>query len=138
MLIDHASPHTTSHTCYKGVGKKKGTAVFNGEIAVSKQAQKTEAHQQHHGWLLERDAHIYARPQLAIQTDDVICTHGATTRKVDQAVLHYLHTRGLSLAEAQRLLLHAFFQEIFEKIPDENLSAALYKEFVADSSHTSG
>ena len=61
------------------------------------------------------------RPQLEIYADDVKCSHGATTGQLDPNALFYLQQRGIPLAEAQRLLLQAFFEDVITTIPDETL-----------------
>jgi len=46
----------------------------------------------------------------------VKCKHGATIGQLDEAVLFYLRSRGIGLAEARRLLIHAFASEIIDSV----------------------
>jgi len=106
--IDHALPHSVSHELYKGILAGSARAVFNGRIIVRKGSQKTDAKQSNRNLLLSGDAVIHTRPQLEIHADDVKCTHGATIGHLDEDALFYLRSRGIGLAEARGVLIHAF------------------------------
>ena len=57
--------------------------------------------------------------------NDVRCTHGATIGRVNREELFYLMTRGLSRAEAERLIVRGFFQDILDRIELEPVREAL-------------
>ncbi len=115
-LIDHQMPHCESNELYKGIAKDKSTGVFNGKIYVQRDAQKTNAYQSSKNILLSDDATINTKPQLEIYADDVKCSHGTSTGKVDEEALFYLKARGIGDLSARKLLLQAFAQELFNKI----------------------
>ncbi len=56
------------------------------------------------------------------------CTHGATVGRVDREQL-YLQSRGLSRAQAERLIVRGFFQDVLDRIElepvRETVAAAL-------------
>ncbi len=114
--IDHAAPLGTSHEYYRGVLDGAARAVFNGKVVVRPGAQKTNAHQVNHNLLLSREAEIDTKPQLEIHADDVQCTHGATIGQLDDTQLFYLRARGIEEAVARNLLVHAFAQDVIERI----------------------
>ena len=111
----------TSTQLFKNVLSDSSRATFYGELKVLPDAQKTEAFQTNRNILLSPQAKMRTRPQLEIYADDVKCSHGATTGQLDQNALFYLQQRGIPLAEAQRLLLQAFFEEVLVTLPDESL-----------------
>ena len=53
------------------------------------------------------------------------CTHGATLGQVDREQLFYLMARGLSRAEAERLIVRGFFQDVLDRIELEPVREAL-------------
>jgi len=114
--IDHVVPHCTSRELYKGVLDGRSRAVFDGRIMVRAGAQKTSAIQQNKNLLLSQDALVHTKPQLEIFANDVKCKHGATIGQLDEGVLFYLRSRGIGLAEARRLLIHAFAGEIVDSV----------------------
>jgi Fe-S cluster assembly protein SufD len=124
-LADHRKPNSYSNELYKGLYDENSTGVFNGKIYVRQNAQKTNAYQQNRNVLLSEKASVYTKPQLEIWADDVKCSHGATTGKLDETALFYMRARGISEAEARKLLLKAFANEVIEKIEVEEL-----KEYV--------
>ena len=120
-LIDHQVPNCQSNELYKGIAKGKSTGVFNGKIFVRKDAQKTNAYQSSKNILLSDDATINTKPQLEIYADDVKCSHGTSTGKIDEDALYYLKARGIGDDNARKLLLQAFAQELIDKIEIESL-----------------
>lgn len=120
-LVDHGVSHCTSNEYYKGVLKDKSTGVFNGKIHVAQDAQKTNSYQLNKSVLLSDDATMNSKPQLEIFADDVKCTHGATIGELDKDALFYLQARGIDRESAQAILIHAFVNDIMEKIKNEKL-----------------
>jgi len=128
-LVDHQKPNCESNELYKGIAKDKSTGVFNGKIYVRKDAQKTNAYQSSKNILLSEDATINTKPQLEIYADDVKCSHGTSTGKVDEAALFYLKSRGIGDLNARKLLLQAFAQEVIDKIEIEELQERVVNLF---------
>ena len=129
--IDHAKAHCPSHEIYKGILGGKARAVFNGKIIVRPDAQKTNAKQTNRALLLSDSASINTKPQLEIFADDVKCTHGAAIGQIDEDAIFYLRARGLTLAEARDMLIHAFAGEILDRVQIEPLKRALEAELYA-------
>jgi Fe-S cluster assembly protein SufD len=128
-LVDHQKPNCESNELYKGIAKDKSTGIFNGKIFVRKDAQKTNAYQSSKNILLSEDATINTKPQLEIYADDVKCSHGTSTGKVDDAALFYLKARGIGDESARKLLLQAFAQEVIDKIEIEQLQEKVISLF---------
>jgi len=124
-LMDHTVPNCVSNELYKGIINDKSVGVFNGKIFVRKDAQKTNAYQNSKNILMSDDGTINTKPQLEIYADDVKCSHGTSTGKIDEEAMFYLNARGIGEENAKRMLLNAFAGEVIEKIELESL-----KEFV--------
>jgi Fe-S cluster assembly protein SufD len=90
--------------------------VFNGKIFVRPDAQKTTAYQSCKSILLSKNAQVNAKPQLEIWADDVKCSHGATSGKIDEEALFYLRTRGLTYDDARAMITYAHAAEVVEHI----------------------
>jgi Fe-S cluster assembly protein SufD len=115
-LLDHAFPNCPSHELYKHVLDGKATGVFRGKILVRQPAQKTDSKQTSKSLLLSDDAYMNSQPALEIYADDVKCTHGSTTGPVDEDMVFYLRTRGVSLEAARHLLTYAFAADITRRM----------------------
>ena len=70
------------------------------------------------GLLLSEDAAFFAKPELEIYADDVLCAHGATAGALDEDLLFYLRARGLDAPSAKALLVAAFIGEAVETVDD--------------------
>jgi Fe-S cluster assembly protein SufD len=127
-LVDHRKPNCNSNELYKGIIDEKSAATFNGKIYVRKDAQKTNAFQSNKNILLSDDGTINTKPQLEIYADDVKCSHGTSTGKLDEDQVFYLRARGLSEASAKKLLMHAFASEVVNMVELEELKNYLEAE----------
>lgn len=130
MLVDHAKPHCESHELYKGVLRDDSRGVFSGRIVVRPDAQKTNARQTNNNLLFDR-ALANSNPQLEIFADDVKCTHGSTTGRLDDTALFYLRSRGIAQQEALDMLTYAFACDVIGRIRVEPLRAAMERELLA-------
>jgi Fe-S cluster assembly protein SufD len=73
-------------------------------------------------------ATMNTKPQLEIWADDVKCSHGATTGKIDNEQLFYLQSRGIDKETAKAMLIYAFANDILENIQIEPLRLYLEKQ----------
>ena len=122
---EHMAPSTTSDFAFKGALRDEARAVWRGMIRVEEGAQKTNAYQENRNLLLSKTAHADSIPGLEIMANDVRCTHGATLGRVDRELLFYLMTRGLTAAEAERLIVRGFFQDVLDRVELEPVRDAL-------------
>ena len=122
---EHIAPDTESDFAFKGALRDTATAVWRGMIRVERDAQKTNAYQECRNLMLSPTAHAVPIPGLEILANDVRCTHGATVGRVDREQLFYLMSRGLPRAEAERLIVRGFFQDVLDRIELEPVREAV-------------
>ena len=116
VIIDHASPHTSSRELYKGILDGKSRSVFHGSIIVRKDAQKVNASQADKNLLLSEQAEADTKPAFWIYADDVKCGHGAANGQLDENALFHLQARGIDRAAARAMLIRAYAKEIIQLI----------------------
>jgi Fe-S cluster assembly protein SufD len=119
IFVDHAVPGCASRQLYKGALSGRSRGIFNGHIMVRPRADGTDAHQTNKNLLLSDRAEADTRPRLEIYTDDVKCTHGAAVGQLDDKAVLYLRSRGIDERSARRLLVHAFIQEMLDRVTIE-------------------
>jgi Fe-S cluster assembly protein SufD len=124
-LQHHAAPDCRSDFLYKAALQDQSRTVWRGMIHVDPTAVKTNGYQRNDNLLLSASARADSIPGLEIQCDDVRCTHGSTTGKVDEELIFYAMARGLTRKEATRLIVSGFFQQIFDRITIESVRDAL-------------
>ena len=122
---EHAAPDTVSDLAFRGVLSESATAVWRGMIRVDPEAQRTDAFQESRNLLLSDRAHADAIPGLEIEADDVRCTHAAAVAQVDAEQLYYLRSRGLAEADAKKLVIDGFLQELVERMNEGSIRDAL-------------
>ncbi|MFN7986474.1 MAG: Fe-S cluster assembly protein SufD [Thermoanaerobaculia bacterium] len=120
-LLDHARPHGGSQQYYKGILDGEARGAFDGRVIVRPSAAFTDAHQKNRNLLLSDTARVDAKPQLEIYNNDVKCTHGSATGRLDGDALFYLRSRGFSPEQARSVLTLAFASEIVDRVPLEPL-----------------
>jgi len=123
--VHHAHPHCTTEEVFKGVLDDRAHGVFQGLIRVAPHAVKTDAHQKNQNLLLSDRAVADAKPELEILADDVRCSHGATVGDLDADELFYMAARGIAPAEARRLLVAGFIDDLVARMEDEGLARLL-------------
>ena len=128
----HLSKNGKSTLTFKNALLEKSKSVFSGLIKVENDAQNTNAYQTNRNLLLSDHAEADSMPGLEILANEVKCSHGATTSKIDDQELFYLLSRGISRSVAERLIVLGFFEEVIEKIDQENL-LELVRKCIAQS-----
>jgi Fe-S cluster assembly protein SufD len=130
-LQHHESPHCRSDFLYKAALQDRSRTVWRGMIKVDPGAVKTDGYQRNDNLLLSDRARADSIPGLEIEADDVRCTHGSTSGKVDEELIFYAMCRGFTRREAIRMIVSGFFQQIFDRIPIESVRDALGRAIAA-------
>lgn len=125
MVLDHLGFGATSTEVVRNIVLDRAQGVFQGQIRVAREAQKTDAKMACNTLLLTDDGEFSTKPELEIFADDVACGHGATVAEIDGNHLFYLMARGVPEKDARGLLVKAFLAEVIEELPDEALVMAL-------------
>jgi Fe-S cluster assembly protein SufD len=121
----HQAPDTKSDLLYKNALLDRARTIFSGLIIVDPDAQRTDAYQSNRNLMLSDDAEANSLPGLEIQANDVRCTHGATTSRIDPEQEFYLQSRGIAKQQADELLTFGFFEEVLNRLASDELHAAL-------------
>ena len=115
----HKAQGTHSDLLYKEVLRDEARVIWRGMIKVDPAAQQTDGYQRSDALMLSDQARCDSIPGLEIEADDVRCTHGATTGRVDQDQIFYCMSRGISRKEAMHMIVEGFFQQVYDRIPVE-------------------
>lgn len=121
----HRAPYCNSDLLYKSALQEDSRTVWRGMIKVDKPAQRTNAYQRNDNLMLSADSRADSIPGLEIEADDVRCTHGSTSGRVDETQIFYAMTRGYTREEAVRMIVAGFFQQVFDRITIDSVRDAL-------------
>lgn len=116
-MVRFDGPDGVLDQLHKTVADDAARSIFSGAVQVPRPAQRTNAAQLSRSLLLSDRARIDTKPELEIVADDVKCAHGATVSQLQSEELFYLRSRGIAEAQASRLLLQGYCQEVLRELP---------------------
>lgn len=122
---DHPAGQTQSETLFKSAAAGGGQARFIGNIRIHPAAHGVDATLRDDALLLSKNAHIDSIPALEIGANDVKAYHGATIGAIDEDELFYAMSRGITRADAQRMIALGFFEPALLRFPTEKLREEL-------------
>lgn len=123
--VDHQKSYTPSRQLYKGVLDGKSRAVFNGKVIARRGTHQVDAHQTNKNLVLSDGAEVNTKPQLEIFADDLKCSHGATVGQLDEEMIFYMNSRGISPDAARRFLTYGFAHEVIRQVKSDEMGRLL-------------
>lgn len=114
--ITHAAPNTKSNVNVRAVLRGKSSFDFRGNVKIEKGAKGSNAYLRSDALLFDDAKMGDDTPALEILEPDVKAGHAATVGKVDEQMLFYLMSRGLSKKQAESMLVEGFVQPVLERI----------------------
>ncbi|MFJ7407720.1 MULTISPECIES: Fe-S cluster assembly protein SufD [unclassified Lysinibacillus] len=123
--VRHWGKNSNGHILKHGVMKDAAQSIFNGIGYIEHGATKADAQQESRVLMLSEKARGDANPILLIDEDDVTAGHAASVGRVDPLQLYYLMSRGISKAEAERLVIHGFLAPVVKQLPIEGVQKQL-------------
>ena len=115
--VNHIGLSTEAQIDWKSAVSDTAYVVFDGMIDIEKGAQGTNSDLRDAALHLSDKARSDSIPGLEIDANEVKAGHGSTSGQIDEEQLFYLMARGLSRAEATRMILMGFFASVVERIP---------------------
>jgi Fe-S cluster assembly protein SufD len=137
-LQDHNAPNTQSDLLFKGAVEDQAHSVYSGLIRLRPAARKAVASQTNRNLVLTEGAGAESIPNLEIEANDVRCSHASAVGPIDEDQLYYLESRGVPPAEAERLIVLGFFDDVLERLPLPTLVRALRRTVVEKVEHRRG
>src|SRR5690606_37627345 len=118
LFADHTAPRTKSNVIYKGALQGEGAhTVWIGNVLIRKVAEGIETYEENRNLVLTDGCQADSVPNLEIETGEIEgAGHASATARFDDEQLFYLRSRGVSEQEAQRLVVHGFFNDLIRKV----------------------
>ena len=116
---------TNSVMTFDGVLDDKAQKAFRGTIDFRKGSSGSKGDEQENVLLLSDDMINKTLPVILCEEEDVEGRHGASIGKLDEAMLFYMATRGISEAQAEQIMVRARLGAVDREIPDEELRRQL-------------
>ncbi|MBU1586907.1 MAG: Fe-S cluster assembly protein SufD [Actinobacteria bacterium] len=128
VYLHHQAANTVGRVNYKGALQGEGAhTVWVGDVLIGPQASGTDSYEQTRNLVLSEGTRADSIPNLEIETGDILgAGHASATGRFDDEQLFYLQARGISEAEARRLVVIGFLAEIVQKVGNAELEAHLH------------
>lgn len=114
----HIADHTYGHINMKGIMNDEAKTDYFGMIKIPKKNRGADGYLSHHTLLLSKKARVRTVPSLEIEANDLKAGHSASVGQINEEILFYMRSRGLSEKLARKLLVEGFLEELIQKIDD--------------------
>ncbi len=134
LFVDHTAPKTKSNVVYKGALQGEGAhTVWIGNVLIRKVAEGIETYEENRNLVLTDGCQADSVPNLEIETGEIEgAGHASATGRFDDEQLFYLRSRGVPEAEARRLVVHGFFNDLIRQIHVPELEEELFATVEAE------
>ena len=112
----------------QGALKDTSKKHFKGTIDFKKGCKKATGNENEACMLLSDTAKSIALPVLLCSEEEVEGNHSSSAGKIGEKELFYIMSRGFELKEAMKLMVRARFNQILEKIENEELKEEILQE----------
>lgn len=116
VKVHHLAPESMSRQVFKTILKDQSHYVFQGNITIKKEAQKTDSDQVNRNLMLGDKCRVDTKPQIDVFADDVRATHGAAIGRLNADEKFYLESRAISPEMAQSLLQEGFSLDVVKEV----------------------
>lgn len=115
----HAASETTSQIISKSISKGGGRTSYRGLVHVHPGAVNSKSKVVCDALLLDEESRSDTYPTMKIDEQNVQIEHEATVSKIGDEQLFYLTSRGLSVPQAESMIVNGFIEPIVKELPLE-------------------
>lgn len=109
LRVVQQAPRTTCRVDFRAALRDASFSSFDGLIRVEEHAKDAKGFLSYKALLLSAGAHAKPIPRLEVLTKEVASLgHAASVGKIDEEQLFYLQSRGISRANAEKLIVEGF------------------------------
>ncbi|MDH4261526.1 MAG: Fe-S cluster assembly protein SufB [Spirochaetia bacterium] len=118
--IVHAAPDTTSSILSKSLTKDGGQSTYRGLIKVYKDSINSKSSVKCDALMLDNKSTSLTLPYMEIEEErGVRVQHEATVSKVDDDMLFFMTSRGISEDDAKGMVINGFIEPFTRELPME-------------------
>ena len=121
----HVAKFSQSDTSARGVMQGRADGVYRGVTHIQKGASGAVGEQSERLLMLSPKSRADAIPMLLIDENDVKCGHAASVGQISEEQLFYLMSRGISEAEAKRMVVWGFLDPVLAALTVDRVRQAV-------------
>ena len=122
--MTHIGKNTRSTIIAKGISAGRANNTYRGQVKIMPSARNARNFTQCDSLLIGDKCGAHTVPYIEVRNPTAQVGHEATTSKVSDDQLFYLQQRGISLEEANYMIINGFCRGIFKELPFEFASEA--------------
>jgi Fe-S cluster assembly protein SufD len=123
--VTHLAKHTSAEMSNYGITMGESHLTFTGVSSITKGAIKTVTRQAAKIIVFDPLCDGRCSPVLKIDENDVDASHAAIVGRLNEDLLFYLQSRGISLPVAKRLITLGYLKPIESYFADQKLVAKI-------------
>ena len=117
--MTHIGKNTRSTIVAKGISAGHANNTYRGQVKIMPSADNARNFTQCDSLLIGDQCGAHTVPYIEVRNPTAQMGHEATTSKVSDDQLFYLQQRGISLEEANYMIINGFCRGIFQELPFE-------------------
>jgi len=125
IRIENVAPRSIGNIINYGITKDTAHLAFNGVGKIQKDAKDCDNQQETRLLNLSKTAEAVANPFLLIDEGDITAGHAASIGQLDEEQIYYLMSRGMSRAEASKMIVAGFLTPFVDALEDETMRESL-------------
>ena len=127
-IANHIGRKTECAIDVKGVLRDEAHKLFRGTIDLRRGAKGALGNELEDVLLMNDNVINQTIPVILCDEEDVEGNHGATIGRIDEALLFYLESRGMTEAEVYEMMAGARIDSVIHKIPDAVTRDRVFEE----------
>lgn len=118
-IMIHAAPDTKSYVNSKSISKGGGICCYRSLTEIKANAHGSKASSSCESLMLDNESRADTIPVVKIENKDVDFGHEARIGRIDDSVIYYLMSRGISEEEAKSMVVRGFAEPVAKELPME-------------------
>ena len=114
-----AFKNTRSKIIAKGISAGHGQNTYRGLVRVNNKASNARNFTQCDSLLIGDTCGAHTTPYVEVKNSSAHLEHEAYTSRVSEDQLFYCQQRGMSIEDANSLIINGFCREVFKQLPFE-------------------
>jgi Fe-S cluster assembly scaffold protein SufB len=119
--IENNSTNTSAMISNYGVAVNESRLSFQGIGRIKNGAKGSKAYQKSNVIVFDKASYAKSNPFLDIKESDVEAGHAAAVGTIDEEILFYLCSRGLTRADAKKTIVLGYIKPVLTAIDDERV-----------------
>ncbi len=115
--IIHNANNSESNLLIKNILNHQANAELFALVKIPHYIKNAVTNVKNKNLLLSSEAKITTKPQLEINSESILATHGTSIGNISPETIFYLQSRGLTVKDAMMMLTKAFLEEVYELFP---------------------